>query len=99
MAELGSRSKGQFDFSKLWAAIDELAEGVQESKDEENALFETDRQQYGSDVQFYSNQITEFENEVAQLKVDIEEFTATRTSFEATLVTKNRELEETKKQM
>lgn len=96
LAELASETKGSFDYSLLWDAIDELEADLQSSKNDENDLFESDREQYVADTQFYSNQITQFENEVAQLNVDVEDLTATRTSFEQSLQRKNDELAETK---
>jgi hypothetical protein len=65
LAELSAMAK-QFDFGRLFEAIDSLDADLKERKSEENTLFASDQEQYVADVEFYSNQVTQYTAEVAQ---------------------------------
>lgn len=57
----------QFDFSKLFTALDDLENAIKVRRDEEIADFKKDEVQYYTDVDFFNGQITQFGNEVVSL--------------------------------
>jgi chromosome segregation ATPase len=95
-AQLQSKAQ-QFDFSKLFDALDELQDSIHERIDEETTSFNQDNVEYNTDKTFFSNQITEFTNEIATHEVDISDLTETKQSLEQTLQNKRAELEDAQK--
>jgi hypothetical protein len=48
----------QVDFSRLFSALDDLADSIKERQDEEKADLERCYQEFLSDSDFYGNQVT-----------------------------------------
>jgi hypothetical protein len=96
MVELRT-STHEFDFGKLFTALDELTESLEERKHEEGVSFSQDKQQYLSDQAFYQNKVTQYTNEEAQHSVDLEALKNDREWLESFLAKKIEELAEARR--
>lgn len=75
----------QFDFGKLFDALDQLKANIQESINDEQEAFQHSGVQYHTDASYYFNQIHEYQDDVATHDIDIQDLQNTRISFEETL--------------
>lgn len=94
-AELKSYTE-QFDYSKLFDAIEELEASLKLSKDEENKLFDEEYKDYVEDVDFFSNQVTQYTTEVATHTEDLRIMNIMLDVYTETLQTKINDLSSTK---
>ncbi|KAM3138167.1 hypothetical protein pb186bvf_009840 [Paramecium bursaria] len=87
-----------FNFNKLYTAIDDLTTSLRKSQNDENILFDQEHKQYIQDVNYYSDLITFYSVEVAQHTQDLEFLNNQLVQFQAQLKTKQEELQQTYKQ-
>lgn len=87
----------EFDFSKLFSAIDELTLGLKQAEKDEEDLFERDFQQYIEDQAFYSDLITFYKAEVALHTDDLRTLNNYLASYNDQLKARQEELENTRK--
>lgn len=87
------RSKAQqFDFSRLFNALDELEQSFRDRVQEEVNSFNQDNVQYETDKAFFGNQVTQFSNEVALHENDLADLVHTRERLTVVLDGKKNEL-------
>ncbi|CAD8140779.1 unnamed protein product [Paramecium octaurelia] len=92
---LSLKSKAQqFDFSKLYAALDDLQNSIKQRLADEQQEYQQNEVQYFTDKEFFSGQITQFQNEIASLEIDVTDFTESRDLLQIALNGKVDELKE-----
>lgn len=78
------RSKAQqFDFSRLFNALDELEQSFRDRVQEEVNSFNQDNVQYETDKAFFGNQVTQFSNEVnREITISVQRWLSMRTTWQ-----------------
>ncbi|CAD8150052.1 unnamed protein product [Paramecium pentaurelia] len=84
----------QFDFSKLYAALDDLENSIKQRIVDEDKEYQQNEVQYFTDKEFFSGQITQYQNEIASLEIDLTDFTESRNLLQIGLNGKVDELKE-----
>ncbi|CAK64537.1 unnamed protein product (macronuclear) [Paramecium tetraurelia] len=93
-----SEMSTQFNFNKLFDAIDQLSAQLKQSEVDENNLFDADFAQYVEDQAFYTDLVTFYTAEVAQHTEDLRSLNNHLESYQQQLTQRQEELDRTQKQ-